>query len=119
MRLRRIKAIIASFGGCVRLLLLSDIHSNLEALQACLAVAPQFDLVVILGDSVGDGASPNEVAEQSRSLGKFFVRGNHDKAVAGLTDLNDFNPVAGVAALWTRDQLTKENADWLRTLPQG
>jgi len=103
----------------VRLLLLSDIHSNLEALQACLAAAPRCDLVINLGDIVGYGASPNEVTAQSRSLGNFFVRGNHDKAVTGLTDLNDFNPVAGVAALWTRDQLTQENSDWLRALPQG
>src|ERR1043166_6020839 len=119
MRLPCNKAIIASFGGCVRLLLLSDIHSNLEALQACLAAAPEYDLVVNLGDIVGYGASPNQVTEQSRSLGKFFVRGNHDKAVTGITDLNDFNPVAGVAALWTRDQLTQENIEWLRVLPQG
>ena len=103
----------------MRLLLLSDIHSNLEALQACLAAAPAYDLVVNLGDIVGYGASPNEVTQQSRSLGKFFVRGNHDKAVTGLTDLNDFNPVAGVAALWTRDQLTADNSNWLRALPRG
>ena len=103
----------------MQLLLLSDIHSNLEALQACLTAAPHCDLVVNLGDIVGYGASPNEVTAESRKLGKFFVRGNHDKAVTGLSDLNDFNPVAGVAALWTRDQLTQENADWLRTLPQG
>jgi diadenosine tetraphosphatase ApaH/serine/threonine PP2A family protein phosphatase len=103
----------------VRLLLLSDIHSNLEALQACLTVAPAYDLVVNLGDIVGYGASPNEVTAQSRQLGKLFVRGNHDKAVTGLTDLNDFNPVAGVAALWTRDQLTDDNTAWLRALPQG
>jgi diadenosine tetraphosphatase ApaH/serine/threonine PP2A family protein phosphatase len=103
----------------VRLLLLSDIHSNLEALDACLAAAPECDLVVNLGDIVGYGASPNEVTARSRSLGKFFVRGNHDKAVTGLTDLNDFNPIAGVAALWTRDQLTMENSEWLRALPQG
>lgn len=103
----------------MRLLLLSDIHSNLEALEACLAAAPQCDLVVNLGDIVGYGASPNEVTEHSRKLGKFFVRGNHDKAVTGLTDLNDFNPVAGVAALWTREQLTPENSEWLRALPRG
>ena len=82
-------------------------------------MAPQCDLVVNLGDIVGYGASPNEVTEQSRSLGKFFVRGNHDKAVTGLTDLNDFNPVAGVAALWTREQLTADNSNWLRALPRG
>src|SRR5207247_10593522 len=56
---------------------------------------------------------------RSRGLGKFFVRGNHDKAAAGLMDLTDFNPIAGMAALWTRDQLTPPNLKWLRELPRG
>jgi len=103
----------------VRVLLLSDIHSNLEALEACLAAAPAYDIVVNLGDIVGYGASPNEVIARSRQLGKFFVRGNHDKAVCGLVDIRDFNPVAALASSWTRDQLTKENLEWLRVLPQG
>jgi predicted phosphodiesterase len=103
----------------VRILLLSDIHSNLEALEACLTAAPDYDVVANLGDVVGYGASPNEVISRSRGLGKFFVRGNHDKAVAGLMDLTDFNPVAGMAALWTRSQLIPENLEWLRELPQG
>lgn len=103
----------------MRILLLSDIHSNLEALDACLATAPAYDAVVNLGDIVGYGASPNEVIDRSRALGKYFVRGNHDKASAGLMDLKDFNPIAGLAALWTRSQLTPENLDWLGALPQG
>jgi predicted phosphodiesterase len=103
----------------VRVLLLSDIHSNLEALEACLGAAPRFDLVMNLGDIVGYGASPNEVIARSRGLGKFFVRGNHDKAVCGLIDIKDFNPVAALASAWTRDQLTWENLEWLRALPQG
>ena len=103
----------------MRILLLSDIHANLEALEATLAGAPPFDLVVNLGDIVGYGASPNEVAEQSRKLGKIFVRGNHDKAATGVMDLDDFNPMAAAAAIWTRNQLTPENLDWLRALPQG
>jgi predicted phosphodiesterase len=103
----------------VRILLLSDIHSNLEALEACLAAAPAHDLLVNLGDIVGYGASPNEVTDRSRDLGKIFVRGNHDKAATGLTVLDDFNPMAALAALWTRDELTLENLEWLRALPQG
>lgn len=103
----------------MRILILSDIHSNLEALEACLAATPPHDLVVNLGDVVGYGANPNEVIDRVRALGKIFVRGNHDKASAGLMDLRDFNPIAGMAALWTRDQLTPENLDWLRALPQG
>src|SRR5882672_11365556 len=67
----------------VRILILSDIHSNLEALEACLAAAPAHDLVINLGDVVGYGASPNEVIERSRTLGHIFVRGNHDKAASG------------------------------------
>jgi len=103
----------------LRILLLSDIHANLEALEACLAAAPAFDSVVNLGDVVGYGASPNEVIDRSRSLGKVFVRGNHDKAATGLLDLADFNPMAAAAAVWTRDQLTAEHHGWLKSLPQG
>jgi predicted phosphodiesterase len=103
----------------VRILLLSDIHANLEALEACLDTAPAYDMVVNLGDVVGYGASPNQVIERSRELGQIFVRGNHDRAVAGLTDLKDFNPIAGLAALWTREQLTPENMEWLHALPHG
>jgi predicted phosphodiesterase len=103
----------------LRILVLSDIHANLEALDASLAAAPSFDAVVNLGDIVGYGASPNEVTDRSRDLGKTFVRGNHDKAATGLIDLDDFNPMAAAAALWTRNDLTPENLDWLRSLPHG
>ena len=103
----------------MRVLLISDIHANLEALEACLAIVPQHDLVVNLGDIVGYGASPNEVLERSRDLGKVFVRGNHDKAATGQMELRDFNPVAGLAALWTREPLKPENLEWLRNVPQG
>ena len=103
----------------MRILLLSDIHANLEALEACLAAAPTFDSVVNLGDIVGYGASPNEVIDRSRALGKTFVRGNHDKAATGLLELDDFNPLAAAAAVWTRDQLTPEHHEWLHGLPQG
>lgn len=103
----------------MRILLLSDIHANLEALDACLAVAPSFDAVVNLGDIVGYGASPNEVTARSRELGKIFVRGNHDKAATGVMELDDFNPMAAAAAIWTRNELTLENLEWLRALPHG
>lgn len=103
----------------MRILLISDIHGNLEALEACLTAAPPHDMVVNLGDIVGYGASPNEVIDRSRGLGKIFVRGNHDKAATGLLELDDFNPLAAAAALWTRDQLTPEHHEWLHALPQG
>ncbi len=103
----------------MRILLLSDIHANLEALEACLAAAPPYDLVANLGDVVGYGASPNEVVDRSRELGRIFVRGNHDKAATGLLALDDFNPMAAAAAMWTRDNLTTEHHEWLHALPQG
>jgi diadenosine tetraphosphatase ApaH/serine/threonine PP2A family protein phosphatase len=103
----------------LRVLVISDIHSNIEALQACLSAADRYELVVNLGDIVGYGANPNEAVQRARELGGYVVRGNHDKAAAGLMDLSEFNPVAGMAALWTRDQLTPENLQWLRDLPQG
>src|SRR5437773_10215322 len=107
----RLRSIIPSLSWCsVHILLLSDVHGNLEALEACLAAAPPYDLVVNLGDIVGYGGSPNEVIERARALGKSFVRGNHDKAAAGLMDLADFNPIACLAALWTREELSGANS---------
>lgn len=103
----------------MRVLLLSDIHGNLEALEACLAAAPPYDVLVNLGDIVGYGACPNEVIARVRDRESLVVRGNHDKACAGLTDLKYFNPVAGLAVLWTQRALTAENLEWLRGLPQG
>ena len=103
----------------MRILLLSDIHANLEAMDACLANAPSFDMIVNLGDIVGYGASPNEVIDRSREVGKAFVRGNHDKAATGVMELEDFNPMAAAAALWTRNELNPENFEWLRALPHG
>jgi len=104
---------------CVRIFLLSDIHANLEALNACLDAVPEYDRVVNLGDVVGYGADPNGVIDRVRAQNGVLVRGNHDKAVSGVMDLDHFNPMAGLAALWTRDRLTPENLEWLRALPQG
>jgi predicted phosphodiesterase len=103
----------------MRVLLLSDVHSNLEALEACLEAAPEFDDVVNLGDVVGYNASPNEVCERVRAMGGMVVRGNHDRACAGLTDLSEFNLVAAMSARWTQTTLAAEHADWLRELPPG
>jgi len=83
----------------LRLLVVSDIHANLEALEACLDAAPEYDQIYNLGDIVGYGANPNEVTAHSRELGSIFVRGNHDKACSGVSSLDDFNPIAALAAL--------------------
>ncbi len=103
----------------MRILILSDIHGNLEALEACLHAAPEHDRVFNLGDIVGYGANPNEVTERARALGSVFVRGNHDKACSGMISLDDFNPVAGLAVLWTQKRLTADNLNFLRGLSAG
>jgi diadenosine tetraphosphatase ApaH/serine/threonine PP2A family protein phosphatase len=103
----------------VRILIISDIHSNHPALEACLKAAPAHDVAVNLGDIVGYGANPNEVVTRSRQLGTFFIRGNHDKACAGVSGTQDFNLVAGLAVMWTRNVLEPDNLAWLRALPQG
>jgi predicted phosphodiesterase len=103
----------------VRILIFSDIHANLEALEACLDAAPEHDRVFNLGDIVGYGANPNEVTVRARSLGSVFVRGNHDRASTGLLNLQDFNPIAAQAVLWTQEQLTPEHFEFLRDMPQG
>ena len=103
----------------MRALILSDIHSNIDALDAVLDAAPEYDVVWNLGDIVGYGATPNEVAERVRELGNVFVRGNHDRACAGLIHAQEFNPVALFAVHWTQQELTRDNMDWLRMVPRG
>jgi predicted phosphodiesterase len=104
----------------MRLLVLSDLHANLTALEAALSAAKgSWDRVVCLGDVVGYGPDPNEVTSQIREMGTVTIRGNHDKAVADLMVTDDFNPVARAAVQWTRAQLSNENMDWLASLPQG
>jgi diadenosine tetraphosphatase ApaH/serine/threonine PP2A family protein phosphatase len=103
----------------MRALLISDIHSNLEALEAVLAAAPEHDVVWNLGDVVGYAANPNEVIDKVRQLGGIVVRGNHDRVCGGLEQMDDFGPVAARAALWTRDVLNGEQRDWLEQLPHG
>lgn len=104
----------------MRLLVFSDVHANATALEAVLkACAGRWDRAVCLGDIVGYGPDPNEVVERVRSLVRAIVRGNHDKAACGISDLEDFNPVARAAAEWTRSQLLPKNLQYLRSLPSG
>ena len=104
----------------MRALVLSDIHANLEALEAVLAAAEgQWDELWNLGDIVGYGGSPNEVIERIQPLQSLVVRGNHDRVSCGLSSSNGFNPVARAAILWTRKALTPENLEWLKQVPQG
>ncbi len=101
-------------------LILSDIHANLEALEAVLRDAKgQYDLILCLGDLVDYGANPNEVVEWTRASTRVTIRGNHDKACCGADSLDNFHPAARVSAMWTRTVLSPENVDYLDRLPRG
>jgi predicted phosphodiesterase len=104
----------------VRYLILSDIHGNWEALQAVLARARlQYDSILCCGDLVGYGADPDAVTEWVRDNVESVVRGNHDKAAAGLEDLEWFNPVAKQSTLWTQAAMKPANLAYLRDLTKG
>jgi diadenosine tetraphosphatase ApaH/serine/threonine PP2A family protein phosphatase len=101
----------------VKLALLSDIHSNLEALDAVLEALPEVDRILVLGDIVGYGPDPNAVIQRLRSVKARAVRGNHDQAMLDPGILDLFNPHAAAAGLWTRDVITTENMGYLTSLP--
>jgi predicted phosphodiesterase len=103
----------------MRALILSDIHANLEALNAVLAVAGEWDQLWNLGDMVGYGGSPNQVLDLIRPLATLTVRGNHDRVCCGISSTVNFNPTARAAAKWTLEELSPDNLLWLRSLPQG
>lgn len=107
----------------MRLLILTDMHGNWDALQAVLRHVrrKRFDGTLVLGDLVGYGAAPNQIVEALEGLPKpvHEVRGNHDKVVAGIEDGDAFNDAALSAALWTRERLTPRNLGRVRRLPKG
>jgi len=103
----------------MKVALLSDIHSNLEAFQAVQAslAAYQAEEIIFLGDIVGYGADPNECIALLRNLADCSIAGNHDFAAVGKTDIQYFNPLAGEAIVWTQNKLGTENARFLSSLP--
>ncbi|MEM7126580.1 MAG: metallophosphoesterase family protein [Chloroflexota bacterium] len=106
----------------MRVLIISDIHANLVALETVLAATQdQYDALWCLGDVVGYGPRPNECVELMRDQAMFCLMGNHDWATLGRPgiDVNDFNPQARSAVLWTREQLQEENRLYLDELPDN
>ena len=102
----------------MRYAILSDIHGNLEALDAVLADAlPRADGVLCLGDVVGYGADPLACIERMAEGAHAVVAGNHEHGVAGLLDLDWFNDRARVAAEWTRGRLDDDHLQWLAARP--
>lgn len=106
----------------MRYLILSDIHANLEALNAVLAhaAAQEYDNALVLGDLVGYGADPNAVVDAIRALDPVsIIRGNHDKVAAGIESSEAFNIAAKKAIAWTTGTLTPQNLEYLAALPEG
>ena len=99
---------------------ISDIHGNLEALEAVMGDVPdEAEEVYCLGDVIGYGANPDECCDLVREAGMPVISGNHDLAATDLsTDLGWFNPVAAAAVEWTREHLSEENATFLRSRPR-
>ena len=99
--------------------IISDIHANLEALQAVFKSIDQYgvDAVYCLGDIVGYGPNPNECIELVRKKCDHVLIGNHDYAAIGKTNIEYFNQYAKAAAYWTREHLTSKNKEYLTSLP--
>jgi predicted phosphodiesterase len=102
----------------MRCLVVSDIHSNLEAFEAVLSHAGPVDYIWCLGDVVGYGPDPNACVELLHSRPHLCVAGNHDWAALGRLDLAEFNADARDAAMWSRKQLTPNSLAFLEALPK-
>jgi predicted phosphodiesterase len=103
-------------------LIVGDVHSNLAALDAVLRDAEAratVDAVWSLGDAVGYGPDPDAVLDALRGQRLIAVAGNHDLAACGKTGVHEFNDAAAAAALWTRDTMRPDSADFLRNLPMS
>jgi predicted phosphodiesterase len=97
----------------------SDVHSNMEALNAVLEFFEDFEVggYICCGDLVGYGPQPNEVLERIRALpNAHVICGNHDLAVIGRLEVEWFNAYARAAALWTREKLTDASRAYLESL---
>ena len=108
----------------MRYAIFTDIHANLEALEAVLAEIDELaseepiDQIWFLGDLVGYGPNPNECIDTLRERTDVIIAGNHDWAAVGKLDLEDFSAAARVSAEWTAEQLTEEHREFLRNLPE-
>ncbi len=99
---------------------LSDIHSNVDALQSVLREldALAVTTLVCLGDIVGYGPNPNETCDLLRERKCIAIAGNHDEAAVSPHEADSFNTLARQAIVWTRNQLSPQNREYLRSLPR-
>jgi diadenosine tetraphosphatase ApaH/serine/threonine PP2A family protein phosphatase len=103
----------------MRTAIISDIHSNLEALKAVLDYIDHAEAEEIwcLGDIVGYGSSPNECVELVRERCGLVLKGNHDGGATGEVEINHFSTQGQTAIKWTQQQVTEKNLSFLRNLP--
>ncbi len=108
----------------MRYAVFTDVHANLEALEAVLAKIDELakekpiEQIWFLGDLVGYGPNPNECIEKLRTRTDVIIAGNHDWAAVGKLDLDDFSTAARISAEWTAERLTAEHREFLRNLPE-
>ena len=108
----------------MRYAIFSDIHANLEALEAVLAKIDELaqeepiEQIWFLGDLVGYGPDPNECIAKLRERTDVIIAGNHDWAAVGKIDLEDFSAAARISAEWTAEHLTEEHRTFLTNLPE-
>ncbi len=108
----------------MRYAVFTDVHANLEALEAVLAKIDELaqeepiDQLWFLGDLVGYGPNPNECIIALRKRTDVIIAGNHDWAAVGKIDLEDFSSAARISAEWTAEQLTDEHREFLTNLPE-
>ena len=102
----------------MRILIISDIHANLTALQAVLEHAQdQWDVIWFLGDMVGYGPDPNECVQELQKYNHIALSGNHDQAVLGNLAIKSFNREAKYAISWTQEAISSETRSYLESLP--
>ncbi len=102
----------------MRVAVLSDIHSNLEALEAVLAAADEMgcDRMLVLGDIVGYGADPDAVIDRLAAREAITIAGNHDLAATGAFDVSWFNDAAAAAIAWTKNSMSPDSKEFLSSL---
>src|SRR3989338_6257691 len=104
----------------MKIAIIADVHSNLEALEGVLKDISNKDVddIICLGDIVGYGANPNEVIELIKKKNIKCLKGNHDLNAVTLEKLDWFNDFAKEALKWTNKVLTEENKQFLKELPE-
>jgi predicted phosphodiesterase len=96
--------------------IISDVHGNYVALTSVLDELKEVDRIICVGDIVGYGPQPNECVRAIRNLGSLVIMGNHDLALIGELSISSFNEYAIAAILWTKEQITSENLEYLKGL---